>query len=73
MIISYVKLTLTMKIILIKVDKEGVTYGSCFCRRNNCSLRICHEARLTKCNSIISKDKLTVFKKPGRNPRLFFA
>lgn len=54
MIITYVKIYLTMKIILMyERDKESVTYGLCFCRRNHYHLRICHEARFKKCHSIV--------------------
>lgn len=44
-----------MKVILkYERDKEGVTYDLCICRWNDYYLRICHEARLKKCHTLIS-------------------
>ena len=42
-----------MKIILIQIERIGrCTYGHCICRWNGNHIRICHETRLKKCNTL---------------------
>ena len=62
MIITYVKLYLSMKIILNEsLVKEGVTFDLCFSWWNGYYLCICLEARIKKCYKL----NLYYFYEPG--------